>query len=94
MLILLFVWKAKVLGFTYGGKEQRETRLVFFLGSRVPEHSHDMLWQPPDLSAQAPPAEVEVHLPDAWKKQMYTPGSCLPCAASPVAVPAGAVPEL
>ena len=39
-------------------------------------------------------AEVEVHLPNPWKKQTCTQSSCLPCAASSVAVPADVIPEL
>lgn len=39
-------------------------------------------------------AEVEVHLPNPWKKQMCTQSSCLPRAASPVADPADVLPKL
>lgn len=39
-------------------------------------------------------AELEAHLPNPWKKQTCTQDSCLPHAASPVAVPADVLPKL
>lgn len=40
------------------GKETEGNPCVIFsLGARVAEHNHDMFWQPPDLSTQAPLAE-------------------------------------
>lgn len=59
---------------TWGKETEGNTYLIFFLGAMVPEHSHDMLWQPPDLSTQAPLGVVEVHLPGPWKKQTCTQG--------------------
>lgn len=41
----------------WGKETEGNPCVIFSLGASVAEHNHDMFWQPPDLSTQAPLAE-------------------------------------